>query len=184
MGLFTVEKCTRLKDAVCRPLGEAITATNSGVLVIGKGWYSGRGTCGGIVDNQRKVTIEAPDGVENTVIDCSEDAVRHFEVGEGSTLVIRGVTLMNGGSDSVSQGGCVRVTGRGAVVSLFDVVLTGCIAQYGGAVYASSGATVMIGMRSVLRDNTAVEEGGCLWGMYVSYVCIYVCVCMYACVRC
>jgi hypothetical protein len=164
-GFFTVEACTRLSDAVCKPLGEVVSSTSSSrVLVLTQGRFFGKGTCGGIVNNERMITIEAPDGAGNTVIDCSADSSRHFDVMEGSTLILKGVTLLNGGSESIESGGCVRVTGNSSALVTVDVVITGCIAQYGGAVHASEGALITIGTGSVLHDNTAIQDGGCVYG--------------------
>ncbi len=171
LGLYTFDSCTRLGDAVCMPLGHAISVSNSGVMVLEKGVYSVKGTCGGIVNNKRTITIEAPDGAAKTVIDCSEDSTRHFDVARGSTLILNGVTLLNGGSDSVERGGCIRVSGKSSTLIMFDVVMTGCIAQYGGGVYASDGAAVSIGKASVLSDITALQDGGCVFGedIYVDH---------------
>jgi hypothetical protein len=174
-GLFAVDKCTRLKDSTCVPLGDAVSVANTGVLVLKKGIYAAKGTCGGIVDKQRQITIEAPDGAENTIIDCSAEPSRHFDVMAGSTLVIRGVTLLYGGSETLDQGGCIRVTGTSATLTMVDVVMSGCMAEYGGAIYASGGATVSVRGGSLLTQNSAIQDGGCVYGMeYVPVIYMHI----------
>ncbi len=181
LGLFTVERCTRLSDAVCKPLGEVVSLNSStGVLALTEGRYFGKGTCGGMVDNQRMLTIEAPDGAASAVvIDCSADGTRHFDVMEGSTLVLKEVTLLNGGSEDIENGGCVRVIGNMSAFVAVHVVMTGCIAQYGGGLYASDGAVVTLGAGSVLYGNSATQDGGCVYGE-MTIVCVCVCVCVFS----
>jgi hypothetical protein len=164
-GLFTLEKCTRLKDAVCQSLSAAIETWAEDTMVLKKGVYSGAGTCGAVLRNRKSLTIQGLYGVSDTVIDCTAEPapVRHFDVQGGSTLVLTGITLLYGGSDSVSHGGCISVT-EGSSLVMSHVVVSGCSAQYGGGVHALGGSIVTIGTGTVLSDNTAIETGGCVYG--------------------
>jgi hypothetical protein len=162
LGQHTWTRCTRLEDAVCQPLSQAIAATTEPEMTLKPGRYASAGTCGIVLDNHRRLTIRSEGGAASTVIDCTEDSGRHFQVKGGSTLILIGVTLLNGGTESMARGGCIDVVG--STLTMFDVALSGCTAQYGGAVYASAGSTVTVGTGSALTENTAIQDGGCVYG--------------------
>jgi hypothetical protein len=161
-GLHTLAKCTHLEDSVCQVLGAAIAASTKSAMILKPGLYSDAGTCGAVLDNRRRFTLRGEGGAASTIIDCTKDSLRHFEVKGGSTLVLIGITLLNGGIESLERGGCVYVVGSS--LTMYDVAMSGCTAQYGAGLYASEGSTVVVGTGSVLSENTAIEHGGCIYG--------------------
>jgi hypothetical protein len=127
--------------------------------------YYGVGTCGGTVRGNRTVSLIAPDGPANTIVDCyaQDDTLqtRHLNVLEGSYLRINGLSLVYGGTDLVEQGGCIFIS-EGSTLNIANSILANCKAQYGGGIHASQGAFVVLGGNTQLQDCTAVREGGCV----------------------
>jgi hypothetical protein len=127
--------------------------------------YYGPGTCGATVEASKIIFLTAPDGPEYTIVDCSAEQgsfeVRHFNVAQGGTLRMTGLSLVSGGNDATEQGGCIQVSG-GSTVTLVNSILTGCRAQSGGAIHVSEQSFVSIAGSSIVKDNSAMQTGGCL----------------------
>jgi hypothetical protein len=142
------------------------------------------------------LTTESPITINGNgaILDLSGASIsaRFFEVGSGASLTLNNLTLNHGGSKgspSLAQGGAVRVDRTETVdpitliiayrigrLTLNAVILSGCAADQGGAIYSegaltlnrsevsgtsSSGGTIytqkgsLIFQRSSIHDNTA-----------------------------
>ena len=160
-GRFAVTQCTSLADAICAYLGEVVSNAESGsTITLAAGRYYGPGTCGAIVNESRSITLIAPDGPTKTIIDCSAEGQRHFTVeGEGSSLVIDGVSIINGGSEGQDVGGCVKVASESSMV-IKNSILNNCTAISGGAIHVENSRFALMGSSSI--SGKAVGKGGCI----------------------
>jgi hypothetical protein len=101
-------------------------------------------------------------GASSLAIDAGHASQVFVHTGQGA-LLLNGVTVRNGKAQSAAasvHGGCIASDG---LVSLFQAVVTGCVAQVsgdnnaaGGGVYARGGLSIV---RSTISGNAATATG-------------------------
>jgi predicted outer membrane repeat protein len=140
---------------------DQVEAAGAGTTVVfAPGWYGGCSAEGLALANG--VALAGSAGAAATVIDCG-GAGRHFAVGGGASVRIKGLTLTGGvapnGGNISSDGGCVLVEGSLVVV---DSVFSNCSAEgWGGAIAARGSAAINVS-RCNFTGNAAGEGGGAI----------------------
>ena len=114
------------------------------------------------------MTVEGQSTSELVTIERGSSG-RHFTVGNGHTLVLRALRLLNG-AVSTSISGCshpayaicsggIIYASNGGHVDMWNVTLQGGRAYYGGPVFAYNSASVYVNA-STLHGNSAYSGGG------------------------
>ncbi len=130
------------------------------------------------------LTIQGP-GEDALIVESNGNPNRVFEFSSGTTSSVSGLTIRNGDTDGVDNGGCIlneatlsitEVTIEdcsaaanygGAIystgsLSLTDTSIDGNTADFGGAVMLNTGATLTMS-GSTLSQNVATSQGGALY---------------------
>ena len=127
--------------------GETITLTGENMLV------------------SKSLTIDASTLPGGLTVD-GEGRSRHFQVPNGNTLTLRGLTLTRGSTavnaNGNSAGGSILNFGR---LNLSACTLTGNSSTQGGAIQNNGTCSIV---SSTLSDNTAQSNGGAIFNFLVS----------------
>lgn len=96
---------------------------------------------------------------------------RHFTVGDGKTLTVERLHLINGAARTgcsnrdpgLCSGGIVHVSGKGAMLRFHDAWLSSGSGMHGGAVYAYGNAHVHLNRTSVISNTATSYVSVSLW---------------------
>eukprot|EP00961_Rhodomonas_salina_P113770 1530073-Rhodomonas_salina.1 len=133
------------------------TADAGSVVVFSPGVYSS--ACN--IQLRNDVSLVGQSGPEATIIDCS-DSARHFHVTAAAYVTIQGLSLVNGQSDDLENGGgCILV--EGSHLEVHQSFLSNCSSSGlngGGAIHASESRLSVTEVNCMY--NSALWSGGCI----------------------
>ena len=172
-GGVTIDASVQHPHQVWKKLREAVEDANADDIITIKGEI--KATNAGTLPNanwgkiiiDKNLTIRGKNGKDTDILNANTDGTgkthRIFEVQNGATLILSGLTLKGGTAPTGANGGGIFVVG-GSKVELSNCTIEGCKAGTGGngGAIGSQGTVTIIG--STLTGNSATNGGA----VYVS----------------
>ena len=159
------EKWKELKKAVANAAADDIITIKGEIKATNVGTLPNANWGKIIID--KNLTIRGKNGKDTDILNANTDGTgkthRIFEVQNGATLILSGLTLKGGTAPTGANGGGIFVVG-GSKVELSNCTIEGCKAGTGGngGAIGSQGTVTIIG--STLTGNSATNGGA----VYVS----------------
>ncbi len=131
-------------------------AVDGDTVLVAPGTYTGPNNRG--VDFLGKsITVKSESGSSTTIIDCElSDRGFYFHMGEDTTSILEGFTIINGEVDGESSGGGIFCTNASPTIR--NNVITNCHGYWGGGIGCVSASPVIIG--NSIIDNDGDRGGG------------------------
>ena len=139
----------KLKEEAATTSGVSIIVIDGEIKATTDSGNSGEITIG------RNLTIQGKTGATTDKLDANSQNHRIFKVTDGKTLTLKKLTLTDG-TVSSSNGGAINSEGT---LNTENIVITGCRAEKGGAIYAAPGATVNLDIHTTIQNCEATDGG-------------------------
>ena len=162
-GVANASDCTTPVANSCSLRDALKAATTDGDIIVFAAALSGQtiSLTQGELQIDAGITITGL-GSANLTVDAVSNS-RVFYIGtpvSGVEVAISGLSVINGDAGGSSGGGLYDA--HSGDLTLTDVSITGCVGDYGGAVYKNSDGTVEI-IDSTISDNYADSSAGALY---------------------